>query len=325
MIKVKIKWSGFSPPEREALLNKIAYFKVKCSKVQKYNDFFLIWCDGDSDVDNLFSPNCIEALGSISCTPQLPPEMKARRTILLKYVDELVHRRNDADIVSELQRNNSWLSVTDLFTFSNSATIKLTCATVAMANKAKDVGVLLFNFFIPPRNIAIDEYINLIMCYRCYTYDDHYASACPKPKEYKICSLCSSREHTHKSCHSQEKTCINCGGAHSAMALSYPHRKTLIKEKRAAKTQRSYAAAAKPGTPQPSPMNMFTGTSEIIAKSVMCIVVSALKNAETPGSFADTMQHLLKANNLPAFNLGDITPPTMLSGEQTAEVTTTPP
>ena len=57
----------------------------------------------------------------------------------------------------------------------------------------------------------------------------------------------------------------------------------------------------------------------------MCVVVSALKNAEVPGTFADTMQHLLKANNLPHFSLGDITPPTMQGSHQLAEGNVTPP
>ena len=32
----------------------------------------------------------------------------------------------------------------------------------------------------------------------------------PKSKEYKICSLCASQEHTHRGCISSIRKCINC-------------------------------------------------------------------------------------------------------------------
>ena len=57
----------------------------------------------------------------------------------------------------------------------------------------------------------------------------------------------------------------------------------------------------------------------------MCIVVSAMKNAEAPGIFTDTVNQLLSANNLPKFSLGTITLPTMQNFVQQSQSTTTPP
>ena len=324
MIKVKIKTNSAAAPKRETLLNAISPFNVKCSKLQLFNDFFLLWCSCDSDVDNLFSSECIEALGSLSCVPQLPPEMRAKRTILLRYVDDLIHQKDENDIANDLQQRNAWLSISDVYVFPKSPTIKITCATVAMANKACDSGVFIFNFFIPPNNISLEDYIHLTMCYKCYCYNDHNSSNCPKSSEYKICSLCSSTDHTYKQCSAQEKQCINCGGPHSTLAMSCPHRKKLIKEKRQKTSTKSYATATKSDTRQNN-AELLGATNEVIAKSVMCMVVSAMKNAEAPGTFTDTMNQLLSANNLPKFSLGTITPPTMQNFVQLSQSTTTPP
>ena len=208
--------------------------------------------------------------------------------------------------------------MSELYTFPTSSTIKLTCTTIAMASKAKDGGVFLFNFFVPPSNIHMDEFINIIMCYKCYAYDSHYAYSCPKPEEFKVCSLCAGSNHTYKQCSAQTKTCINCGGPHNTMALSCPYRKKLLKDKRTATSGQSFADAVKSSRPNVS-AELSSSANEIIAKSVMSIVVSAMKNAEAPGTFADTMNHLLKANNLPKFTLGGISPPTVLNPNQWAE------
>ena len=312
MIKVKIKTNRAVAPRRQEILCITSKFSVKCSKLQEANDIFIMWCNTESDVDALFSTACMDALGTISCVPQLPPEMKARRTIFLKHVDDLVCERDTASIIEDLQQRNANLKVADLFVFTKSSTIKVTCETIAMANKARDLRVFVFEFFVPSVNIALDEYINLIMCYKCYSYNDHLSSMCPKPSDFKICSLCSRTDHTYKQCPSAAKECVNCGGPHSTLALSCPYRRKIIKEKSLASSRPTYSSITKSNVPL-SGKDILPNANEVIAKSVMCMVVSAMKNAEVPGSFVSTMDHLLRANNLPQFSLGDITPPSMLS------------
>ena len=190
MIKVKIKFSNAIVPKREDLLNEINPFHGKCSKLQKFRKFFIMWCDSDKDVDNLISAPCLEALNSLSCVPQLPPEIRARRTVLLRYVHEQLQQNDDLTIIEELQRENHWFTVTNIYKFSTSSTIKVTCATIAMASRTKDSRVVLFNFFVPQYNISMNQYINIIMCYKFYCLDDHYASNCPKTSDYKVSCIC---------------------------------------------------------------------------------------------------------------------------------------
>ena len=60
-------------------------------------------------------------------------------------------------------------------------------------------------------------------------------------------------------------------------------------------------------------IDLLPNTYDLIAKSIMCGAVSALKNAENPGTFDVTRNHLLRAHNIPKFTLGRITAPVIHS------------
>ncbi|KAG7177263.1 putative RTXE-like, partial [Homarus americanus] len=88
----------------------------------------------------------------------------------------------------------------------------------------------------------------------CYAIEDHDSVKCSKPKEYKICSKCTSREHTWTHCIAPLK-CLNCDGPHSIMSMNCPKRKEKLKEaqQKATKTSVSpYKAVLPIGTPTPA-------------------------------------------------------------------------
>ena len=310
MNKVKIKFVSGRKTNHEEFLKIISKCGVKCHKVQDIdNDNIFVWCNSLSDVDVLFSPSCTSALKLISCSPQLPPSVRAKRTILLRNVDDLIMKRSKSEIIEEIQTRNSWLRVADSFVFPSSPTIKLTCETNEMANNALNSGILLFNMSIPPANIAQEEYIHVTVCYKCYALEDHVTASCGKPKDYKVCSLCAATDHTYRQCTSSIKACINCGGKHGALAMSCVARKELVKAKRSTTQKHTYAAAIKGGI-KSSEYSEVTGiTNDVMAKAIMCITVATLKNTEHPGSFQETLDQLLLANRLPKFNMGNIIPP----------------
>ena len=181
-----------------------------------------------------------------------------------------------------------------------------------MASKAMNTGIVLFNLVVPSANIFQDEFVNLLICYKCYALEEHTTASCTKPINYKVCSLCSQTGHTFKECQAYEKTCINCKGPHSTLAMSCPHRKRIQKEKKTKSVKKpSYSSVAASNVHNVS--DSFGNASEVIAKAAMCIMISTMKNGEIPGSFQHTLNHLLQANNLPKFNMGQITPPSMMS------------
>ena len=116
MFKVKIKCGPGNVPARDDLLSIVSKFKVKCCTLQNLNNSaFLLWCNSDDDVDILFSSECVKALESVSCFPQLPPNVKAMRTIILRHLDDVVCKKDEDELVHEIQEKNSWLIITDLF------------------------------------------------------------------------------------------------------------------------------------------------------------------------------------------------------------------
>ena len=312
MNKVKIKSFSGKRPDRVKLLNTLSTYNVKYFKVQEIrSDGFLLWCNSDKDVDLLFSDECESALKQLHCEPQLPPEVRAKRTVLLRHVDSDILGKEKGDIIAELEEYNSWLSLVDIYVFQNAPTVKLVCSTNEMAKRVLNSGVLLFNLSIPPGNVIQEEFVYLSTCYRCYAIDDHMASSCSKPKDYKVCSVCAAKGHTFKQCTSNIKKCLNCGGPHSALAMSCPDRKQKVWDRKKCKQQQKSYASAVGSSWTCSSAQPSLGDYSVIAKAFMCISLSTMKNAETPGSFQTTLTHLLKVNGLPDFSMGDISPPSM--------------
>ena len=73
--------------------------------------------------------------------------------------------------------------------------------------------------------IGIGEYIDVPNS--GYAYSDHLTGNCTKPKDYKICSKCSSTNHIWRNCSSSAKMCITCHGDHRAMSYQYPSVKLI--------------------------------------------------------------------------------------------------
>ena len=74
--------------------------------------------------------------------------------------------------------------------------------------------------------------------------------------------------------------------------------------------KQSYAEASKRNISD-SAVASFGDARNVVAMSVMCVVISVMKEPKVPDIFQETMNSLLKANNLPSFSLGSVTPPTM--------------
>ena len=109
------------------------------------------------------------------------------------------------------------------------------------------------------------------------------------------------------------KKCLNCGGAHTSLAMSCPERKRKVIEKRKLlKQHKSYASIASshraPDMSQPT-----VNDNESIIKAFMCITISTMKNADHPGTFEQTLSQLLQVNGLPNLSLGKISPPSVAS------------
>lgn len=109
-----------------------------------------------------------------------------------------------------------------MYTFPNAIvkrnTLKIEFETVSMADKATRQGLRVFNVSIAPHQIDKELYNKVNFCMGCYVIEEHNTRQCLKPIGYKVCSECSSTEHTWITCNTEKKKCLNCGETHRTLA-----------------------------------------------------------------------------------------------------------
>jgi len=310
-------------PSKSEILKVLFDCGVQVSGVRLSDDKFHVFCCEDGDSDRLFAEACITALQTLNCEPVLPPHIRAKRTVLLRNLDQLVYDNEVDDIKLEIGRANRNLIVDDIFKFQNNKMIKVTFSSHKMALECTESGMYMFSLRIPPRNIELDEFIEVKVCYRCYKLEKHTSETCEQQPDYKICSLCSVVGHTYKNCTATMKKCINCGGSHSALAMSCPERKKIVNSKRNNKKTYAERVAGRfnPGLSYnssaiPDQHNYaktatgeLTNFHEVIQKSALCLMIASLKENENEGCFGDVLNTLLSANGLTEFNMSTVTPP----------------
>jgi len=329
MAKIKVKCNNVPcNVTKVTLLEVLSVFNVKISSVEQDNNIFIIRCNDELELDKFFTDQCIASLEQITCAPLLPPQLKAKRTIFLRRLDKIISDQPAEQIEAELMRANNEIRVTELYKFPNNNLVKVTLATQTMAIRATEKGLYAFNLSIPPDNISIDKYIDVEVCFKCYQLNSHSISNCEKDRDYVICSICASTDHSYKNCQSTVKKCINCDGEHSTLAFSCPVRKKIVAEKRKLISQ-SYANAANSvpnltrGTRstvnfdnvKDDMVSMGTRFPDVVSRATMCLLVASLKEAENKGVFQSVLDELLAENGLSKFNMGTISPP-LLSSKQ---------
>ena len=150
---------------------------------------YIVNVNTDTDIDKLFEINTLNEFAKFQCEPIMSRKLLAERTIILKYCDDSVYCQTEDDIVSELHNNNRNLTITNIFKFPSTKTIKLVLKTKRMADQTITSGLRLFYISHPPHKIEREHYIDVLMCYRCYKLDQHSTRECDKPQTYKIAPI----------------------------------------------------------------------------------------------------------------------------------------
>ena len=324
-LKIKLICSSDSAT-RDSALAVLNEFNVRCSKIDKINDeLMLLYCNTHQDVDRVFSSECIKKLKNIGYTPHEPPYLQANRSIIVKRLDKCIYDMPVDRMKIELESANNWMQVKTIYKFPNSKTIKITLIDQDMAQRAQSRGLFMFQLVVPATDISIEEYINMMVCYKCYEWDNHLASKCPKDDSYMICSLCSSTQHIFKNCESDIRLCVNCGGNHSTLSYACPVRK--VKAKSFMSKNSNTNPVPSPNTVNPNKLyshavssnnNILSGVDvgDKIVKASMCIMISSLMNHQVRSDYEKYLGSLLQMNDLPLIKLGNIKlPVTNLSND----------
>ena len=322
VINLKVKCKQFSA--KPALIRVLAENNVKFSRILFMKDeFFLVTLNDESDVAKVLSQPVTDELHAIHCNPVQPPELSAKKCLIVKFLDSTVIEHSDDELKLEIEDKND-VEIVDIYKFPNTKNMKVTFANHEMAKKCLQAGIRLFCFSVPTYNLVQDKFISVKFCFRCYEIDTHEASNCLKPAAYKICSDCSSTEHRYAECNSTIKKCINCDGDHSTMSFKCPARKDIEKQKRRSNYSNTYAQAVRqqnaviPGNYLNSPE-----TRDAIIRANISVMIAGYANNEQPGSFETVLNKLLASNGLPSFNMGDVQPPNFTIQAPTAASTVT--
>ena len=325
-LKIKLKCTG-DRATRDGVLKVLSECQVNCSRLYKVNnELILIYCNSANDVDLLFSTKCGDLLKRIDCVLKTPLDLQAKRSFIVRRVDSVILNHSIESISDELEKKNTWLVVRNIIKFPNSNVIKIVCGTQDMVTKALSNGIFMFSLSISPANIFADEYVHVLICYKCYKWNDHLTENCREDPSFKICSLCSG-VHSYKECKSPEKCCVNCKGPHSTLSYSCPKRKEEVKKLKSPPPS-SFHRPSQPSTSVPYPTSVpYSNTlstheilpdlpegnlNEVIVKASMCMVMAALKGVDDEEyGFQSTLDKLLTANNLPLLRMGDVKPPNL--------------
>ena len=278
-----------------------------------------------ADCEKLLSDPVVKALQAMSCEPITPPIIRAKRTIVLHSVDSHILRDATSEsLIEDLSRSNDWLTLDNVFKLKSQSSLKIVCDTHATAERCLREGLRLSYTFIPPRNISAETFIPISFCYKCYALDTHKAKDCPKPPDFKVCSLCSSQGHTFKECNSDSRRCVNCDGDHGTLSHSCPKRRDIVKrisagdrksvvlgsKSYATRSDKSYADAVQ----NFAAPNSHGATRCDLTRGTMCILLASFSESQRSGSFQECLSGLLAVNKLPSLELGTFCP---LSMEET--------
>ena len=313
MARVKIKHPKPTPEAKTKILKVLSQNLIYVTRIIEAHDGFIVLTRNDEELDKIFQAKCAKELKNENFTPVLPPELRARRTVMIFNLDPIIYGEDEKDIEAELIKENAWINdgIDSIFKFSKGNMMKITFNETSAARKATETGILAFSMSIPKRNIKIEDYIHITTCMRCYRLDHHTTNQCPMQKTYEICSECGESDHTWRHCKSSTKQCINCLGPHRTLANRCPERKKIrdrkIKEKRQSKTTYSQITSSTTftsGTPNPTG-NLHKDTA---AKILTCMMHAHLQNIANPGCYNTEANKLFKANNLPQVILPDNPP-----------------
>ena len=235
MARVKIKHKNAKDRKTKSqLLQTLALQHIYVTRIIELHDGLVVLTKTNEDTDKILSKEVSKELKKKNFDPITPPEIKAKRSVILTRLDDYIYKNTKEDLRQELIANNLWIQdedIEEVFKFPNSNTVKIIFTQASTAKVAKDNGVLMCSMSVPPTQIKEETFIPITTCMRCYALEDHLTNQCPQPKDYKICSECGDSGHTWQGCKNTNKKCINCIDNHRTMAMRCPKRKKIYKQR----------------------------------------------------------------------------------------------
>ncbi len=154
MGRIKIKSRKNGTEEKLKLLEILCRNEVEISRIITSNDGFVVLTVTELSADAIFYHDIKQELMSQDFSPVMPPEMKAKKSIIIPRVDDVIYeKKNVVDIGEELTRENTWIGgiqEIDVYKFPNSPTLKVTFLQTTIAKKCTEKSLKAYKISIPP-------------------------------------------------------------------------------------------------------------------------------------------------------------------------------
>lgn len=108
MGRVKIKSPHQDQDSQFALLRILSEHHVFTTRLATTRDGFWVVTSEDSEVDTICNPPCHDSHTAHRFTPVLPPEIRAKRTVLLFRVNNFIKAHTPDKIKEEVQLQNDF-------------------------------------------------------------------------------------------------------------------------------------------------------------------------------------------------------------------------
>lgn len=302
MAKVKIKSNNSSNPLRKhQLLEILAKNEIYATKIISVQDGFVVITTCEAELDKVFNNKTDKELSKEGFSPQIPLELKAKRSVLVFKTDNHIFNKSEEEIKNEIELKNEWVGkIQQLQKFTAHNIMKITFDETVKAIKVTERGLLAFSMCLPKHDIKIDFFYNITTCYKCYQMEDDLTNNCSKEKKFKICSNCSKADHTWKDCKERNKKCISCGGEHGTLEMKCPIRKEIINQKRKENENiTTYKEITLKSTTPIQATSQIEDNTEAHLKIYACMLHTHFINAADPGTYSTQLNKIFKANNLP--------------------------
>ena len=162
-----------------------------------------------STIDSLVSLKGRRELREIILAPVPSPKITAERMVFISRLGRQVGDRPAIEIQNELIRSNPNMNNIQVHKIKHYFhIIKVVCEDTETADAAISDGLYAFHTKIVASQWKKEQFTELITCFRCYKFEDHYSNECTTSQT--ISSEYARVGHTHRDCHAVEKQCINC-------------------------------------------------------------------------------------------------------------------
>ncbi len=109
MARIKIKSRQNGRKQKLKLLEILCKKDIEICRIITTHDGFVVLTTNEHYADCIVKQDTRHELISHDFSPVLPPELKAKKSVIIPRVDDVIYEKKTVDIGEELVRQNSWI------------------------------------------------------------------------------------------------------------------------------------------------------------------------------------------------------------------------